>query len=91
MNTFKRWRRDFPGSPVVKNPPANAEDMGSIPSQETKILYVSGQLSPRIKTTEVHAPKSPCSTTREAATTRVSSTATRGTLHEAMKTQHSQK
>ena len=22
---------DFPGSPAVKNPPANAEDMGSIP------------------------------------------------------------
>ena len=23
---------DFPGSPVVKNPPANAGDKGSIPS-----------------------------------------------------------
>ena len=22
---------DFPGGPVVKNPPASAEDMGSIP------------------------------------------------------------
>ena len=32
--TFKRikvW--DFPGVPVVKNPPANAGDMGSIPGQ----------------------------------------------------------
>ena len=32
--TFKRikvW--DFPGGPVVKNPPANAGDMGSIPGQ----------------------------------------------------------
>ena len=38
MNTFKRWWRDFPGGPVVKNLPANTEDMGSIPSQETKIL-----------------------------------------------------
>ena len=39
----KRFRklsmtRDFPGGPVVKNPPCNAGDMGSIPD---------GQLSPR--------------------------------------------
>ena len=24
---------DFPGGPVVKNPPANARDMGSIPGE----------------------------------------------------------
>ena len=29
--------RDFPGGPVVKNPPYNAGDTGSIPSQGTKI------------------------------------------------------
>ena len=23
--------KDFPGSPVVKNPPANSRDMGSVP------------------------------------------------------------
>ena len=29
--------QDFPGSPVVKNLPSNAEDVGSIPGQGTKI------------------------------------------------------
>ena len=48
--------RDFPGGPVVKNPPCNAGDEGSIPGRGTKIPYASGQLS----------------------------------LHDAMKTQHSQ-
>ena len=28
---FKRMNGDFPGGRVVKNPPANAEDTGSIP------------------------------------------------------------
>ena len=30
------WKltRDFPGGPMVKNLPANAEDMGSVPSPE---------------------------------------------------------
>ena len=28
----KGWEGDFPGRPVVKNAPANAGDMGSIPS-----------------------------------------------------------
>ena len=27
----KAWGEDFPGGIVVKNPPANAGDMGSIP------------------------------------------------------------
>ena len=43
---------DFPGSPVVKNPPSNAGDAGSIPSQGTKIPCAAGQLSPRAATTE---------------------------------------
>ena len=30
------WTGDFPGSPVVKNPPYNAGDSGSIPGQGTK-------------------------------------------------------
>ena len=48
---------DFFGGPVVKSPLSNAEDKGSIPGQGTfKIAHVSGQLSP-------------CTTTREAATT----------------------
>ena len=49
---------DFPGGPVVKNPPSNAGDSGLNPDQRTKIP----QLSPRALTTEpmssgAHAPK----------------------------------
>ena len=29
-----RQHKDFPGCPVVKNPPANAGDVGSIPGPE---------------------------------------------------------
>ena len=42
------WRvfpRGFPGGPVIKNPPSNAGDTGSIPGQRTNIPYVMGQLS----------------------------------------------
>ena len=35
----------FIGGPVIKNPPANAGDMGSIPGQVTKIQHVSVQFS----------------------------------------------
>ena len=38
--------RDFPGGPVIKNPPANAGDMGSIPGLGTKIPHAVGKLSP---------------------------------------------
>ena len=31
-----RWERDFPDSPVVKNPPSNAGDVGSILVEELK-------------------------------------------------------
>lgn len=27
----REWEEDLPGGPGVKNPPANAEDMGSLP------------------------------------------------------------
>ena len=30
-HSFKNMDRDFPGGAVVKNPPVNAGDMGSIP------------------------------------------------------------
>ena len=43
---------DFPGGPVVKNLPSNAEDAGSIPGWGTKIPYAAGQLSPHAATTE---------------------------------------
>ena len=37
--------RDFPGGLVVKNPPSDAEDMGSIPARGTKIPCATWQLS----------------------------------------------
>ena len=40
------------GSPVVKSLPWNAQDVGSIPGREVKILHASGQLSPWATTTE---------------------------------------
>ena len=33
--------RDFPGGPVVKTSPSNAEGVGSIPGQETKIPHAA--------------------------------------------------
>ena len=43
---------DFPGGPVVKIPPFNAGDEGSIPGQGTNIPHAMGQLSPCAATTE---------------------------------------
>ena len=43
---------DFPGGPVVKNPPSNAGDAGLIPGRGTKLPHATGQLSPRAATTE---------------------------------------
>ena len=34
--------KDFPGDPVVKNPPSNAGDAGLIPGQGTKIPHAVG-------------------------------------------------
>ena len=49
---------------MVKNPPSNAGDAGSIPGQGTKIPHASGPLSLRAATTELvrlneraHAPQ----------------------------------
>ena len=36
---------DFPGGPVVKNPPANVRDEGSIPGQGTKIPHAMGHIT----------------------------------------------
>ena len=44
---------DFPGGPVVKNPPSNAGDVGSIPGWGTKIPHAAGQLSLYATTTEL--------------------------------------
>ena len=43
---FKTEGKGLPGGPVVKNPPANAEDEGSIPGWGTKFSHAPGQLSP---------------------------------------------
>ena len=37
MFEFRHW--DFLGGPVIKNPPADAEDMGLIPGWETKPVW----------------------------------------------------
>ena len=64
--------RDFPGGPVVKNPPCNARDAGSIPGPGTRFPHVAGQLSPHATTREpachnyrAHALWSLHATTRE--------------------------
>jgi len=43
---LKLINRDFPVGPVVRNPPSNAGNSGSIPGQGTKIPHLSPQLSP---------------------------------------------
>ena len=43
---------DFPGGPVVKNPPSNAGDVGSIPGRGTKSPHAPEQLSPHATSTE---------------------------------------
>ena len=69
--------RDFPGGTVGKNLPTNAGNMGLIPDAR-HIPHALEQLGP-------------CSATREVTTMRNPHTATRKSLHKAMKTQHSQK
>ena len=44
---------------MAKNPPTNAEDMGSSPGQRTKIPHATEQLSPCATTTEGHVPRAP--------------------------------
>ena len=47
----RRWSLGFPGGPVVKNPPANAGNMGSILGQED--LTCCGASKPRSPTEPV--------------------------------------
>ena len=44
--------QNFPGDPVVKNPPSSAGDVGLIPGERTKIPCATGQRSPHATTTE---------------------------------------
>ena len=46
----QEWEwRDFPGSPVVRILPSNAEGESSIPGQGAKILYASQPKNQNIK------------------------------------------
>ena len=55
MGSVKAGRSwDFPGGPLVKNPPYNAGDAGWIPGQGTKIPHALGQLSPRAANYSAH-------------------------------------
>ena len=42
---MKHMLRNFPGSPLVKNPGANAGNMGSISGLGTKITHAARQLT----------------------------------------------
>ena len=55
--------REFPGSPVVKNSPPDAGDMGLNPGQGTKISHALEQLSLHAATRE--KPKSPQDITKK--------------------------
>ena len=57
-NLKTQWR-DFPGGPVVKNPPCNSEDTGSFPGRETEIPHATGQLSPHALQS-MHCNERPC-------------------------------
>ena len=61
--------RDLPGGPMVKNPPSNAQDLGSIPGQGTETLHAMGQLSQHVATVEPRCPGAPRLATREKAMT----------------------
>ena len=74
---IKEYFRDFPGGPVVENPPSNAGDAGSIPGRGTRIPHAMGLLSPCAATTEpalsgacMPQLESPHATTREEPTCR---------------------
>ena len=43
---------NFPGGPLVKNPPSRAGNTGSIPDQGAKIQHAAWQLSPHAWTAE---------------------------------------
>ena len=42
---------------MVKTPPCNAGDLGSISGRETKIPQAAEQLTPHATTTEAHTPQ----------------------------------
>ena len=56
---FKRKPWGFPGGPVVKNRPANAGDVGSIPGLGAKISHTLENLSQFTTATEPQQKKLP--------------------------------
>ena len=88
-----RLLKDFPGDPAVKTLPANAGDVGLIPSLGTKILHGLEQLSLGTTTAEACVPRAGAlqrekPLQREA---RAWLSTTGGRPHTARKTQRSQK
>ena len=65
LSKDKMFLRNLPGGPVVKNPPCDEGDSGSIPHWETKIPPAMEQQSLRDTVSEVHALQSPYATTRD--------------------------
>ena len=53
LGSLKGVTGDFPGGPVVKNPPSNAGGMGSIPGRGARFPHAVGQLSPSATATEL--------------------------------------
>ena len=56
---IEKLEKDFPGDPLVKNPPCKAGDTVSIPGQETKIpmLWSNKACMPQLQ--------SPCAATKD--------------------------
>ena len=72
-NLIKNSSKDFPGDSVVKNPPANARETGSIPAPG-RFHKPRGNL---VECAPVPQLESPCSATREATARRSPHTTTR--------------
>ena len=71
MKTIRLWWRGFPGGVVVKNPPANAGDMGSSPDlRRSHMLQSNKARAPQLLSLRSTAGEpqllSPCATTAEA-------------------------
>ena len=62
---YLKWiTGNFPGSPVVKNPPSNSGDVSQIPGQGTKISHATGQQRHHAATAEPQLDGSPWATAK---------------------------
>ena len=57
VDTYQKNKWDFLGCSVIKNPPSNTGDMGSILDWGTKIPHATGQLILHATTREAHMPR----------------------------------